>query len=261
MPIYGMVQMMYDLYADDDEDDFDTAVRKYIGEFYFKGPINELTGLDVASRVRLNNLVLQENRYNLNASPEENILFYLGGPALSTGKRFGRGMSDIAAGEVQRGIENLLPAAVTNAYKVSPIGRYQQDDGIYTRRGDPIYTDMTAGDLTAQFFGFPPAEYIARQERNLRDKRVEKAVTTERTKLLKQYYVGLRHADADAVIDTMDKIIEFNLEHPYAMIDPKAIQRSMKQHVRSSQEMFDGVSISPLMREAIRMSRMEYDFY
>ena len=261
MPIYGMVQMMYDLYADDDEDDFDTAVRKAIGEGYFKGPINELTGLDVASRVRLNNLVLQENRYNLNASPEENILFYLGGPALSTGKRFGRGMSDIAAGEVQRGIENLLPAAVTNAYKVSPIGRYQQDDGIYTRRGDPIYTDMTAGDLTAQFFGFPPAEYIARQERNLRDKRVEKAVTTERTKLLKQYYVGLRHADTDAVIDTMDKIIEFNLEHPYAMIDPKAIQRSIKQHVRSSQEMFDGVSISPLMREAIRMSRMEYDFY
>lgn len=261
MPIYGMVQMMYDLYADDDEDDFDTMVRKYIGEGYFKGPINELTGLDVASRVRLNNLVLQENRYNLNASPEENILFYLGGPALSTGKRFARGVSDIATGEVQRGIENLLPAAVTNAYKVSPIGRYQQDDGIYTRRGDPIYTDMTAGDLTAQFFGFPPAEYIARQERNLRDKRVEKAVTTERTKLLKQYYVGLRHADADAVTDTMDKIIEFNLEHPYAMIDPKAIQRSMKQHIKSSQEMFDGVSISPLMREAIRMSRMEYDFY
>lgn len=261
MPIYGMVQMMYDLYADDDEDDFDTAVRKYIGEGYFKGAINELTGLDVASRVRLNNLVLQENRYNLNASPEENVLFYLGGPALSTGKRFARGVSDIATGEVQRGIENLLPAAVTNAYKVSPIGRYQEDGGIYTRRGDPIYTDMTAGDLTAQFFGFPPAEYIARQERNLRDKRVEKAVTTERTKLLKQYYVGLRHADTDAVIDTMTKITEFNLEHPYAVIDPKSIERSMKQHVKSSQEMFDGVSISPLMREAIRMSRMEYDFY
>ena len=261
MPIYGMVQMMYDLYADDDEDDFDTAVRKYIGEGYFKGPINELTGLDVASRVRLNNLVLQENRYNLNASPEENILFYLGGPALSTGKRFARGVSDIATGEVQRGIESLLPAAVTNAYKVSPIGRYQEDGGIYTRRGDPIYTDMTAGDLTAQFFGFPPAEYIARQERNLRDKRVEKSVTTERTKLLKQYYVGLRHADTDAVIDTMTKITEFNLEHPYAVIDPKSIERSMKQHVKSSQEMFDGVSISPLMREAIRMSRMEYDFY
>ena len=261
MPIYGMVQMMYDLFAEDDEDDFDTAVRKFIGEGYFKGPINELTGVDVASRVRLNNLVLQENRYNLNASPEENILFYLGGPALSTGKRFARGVSDIATGEVQRGIENILPAAVTNAYKASPLGRYQADGGIYTRRGDPIYTDMTAGDLTAQFFGFPPAEYIARQERNLRDKRVEKAVTTERTKLLKQYYVGMRHADTDVVIDTMDKIIEFNLEHPYAVIDPKSIERSMKQHVKSSQEMFDGVSISPLMREAIRMSRMEYDFY
>jgi hypothetical protein len=261
IPIYGAIALAYNTFADEDEDDFDTVVRKAIGEFYFKGPLNELTGLDVASRVRLTGLVIQENRYNTNASPEENLLFYLGGPALSVGKRFARGVADLQEGNIERGIENMLPAAISNAYKAMPIGRYQKDDGIYTRRGDPIYADMTHGELAAQLLGFPPAEYTARQERNLRDKRIEKAVTTTRTKLLRKYYIAARAGDLDAMSDAIDEILDYNDRHPYAAIDGETLDKSMKQHIKASAEMFDGVSISPIMRDAINMSRMDYSFY
>jgi len=258
VPIYGAIQMAYDAVAGEDEDDFDTVVRKYLGELGFKGPINELTGLDVASRVRLTGLLIQENRYNSGASPIDNIMFYLGGPALSTGNRLYRGYEDIKDGELERGIENLMPASVSNAYKA--LGRYRTDGGIYTRRQDPIYADMSGGELAAQLFGLPPAEYTARQERNLRDKRVEKAVTTERTKLLRKYYVANRTGDADAALEALDQILEFNERHPYAAIVGDTVDKSMKQHMRSSLKMYDGVSISPIMQQAIEMSRREYGY-
>ena len=63
------MEIVYNLLlADDDEDDFDTMVRKSVGEEYYKGAVNLITGADVASRIRLTGLLIQENRYNRDAS-------------------------------------------------------------------------------------------------------------------------------------------------------------------------------------------------
>ena len=80
LPLYGAVSMIANAYLDDDEDDFDKIVRDYIGEGWYKGVVNQLTGADVATRIRLTGLLIQDNRYNTKPSPEEFIGFYLGGP-------------------------------------------------------------------------------------------------------------------------------------------------------------------------------------
>ena len=259
VPLYGAVQLFADLFLlDEDEDDFNTLVRKAVNETWYKGFVNELTGVDIASRIRLTGLLIQENRYNTDPSPEEWLGFYFGGPALSVGKRLVSGVENIYEGEYQRGAELLMPAGVTNAYKTT-FGRYQESGGIYTRRQDPIYADMTSGELVAQFFGFPPSEYVFRQEVNQRDKRVERTVLAERTKLLRKYYVASRMGDYDELMDVMEKISKFNGKHPTTAIDNDTINKSMKKHAETSVNMYDGVTISPLMRFAIEQSRMEYD--
>jgi hypothetical protein len=259
LPLYGAVQMIADLFLGDDEDDFNTIVRKEIGEGWYKGPLQDMLGINIADRVGLSNLVLQENRYNTDASLEENILFYLGGPALSIGKRFLRAQEDLAEGEIQRGIEGLLPAGLNNLLKASPLGRYQQDGGIYSRRGDPIYADMSTWEMMSQGIGFTPAEYTFRQEQNQRDKRVERAVLTTKTKLMRKYYVALRMGDFEEVQEVMDEIQKHNRKHPYAALSSEGMRSSIKSHQKTSSEMFNGVTINPLMRMAIQQSRMEYE--
>jgi hypothetical protein len=262
VPLYGAVAMIADLFfLDDEEDDFDTAVRKHIGEGWYKGAVTELTGVDIAGRVRLTGLLLQENRFNKDASLEENLAFYLGGPALSTANRLYRGVSDLRSGDigsVERGIESLAPAGLTNAWR-SSVGRYAREGGIRTRRGDPIYDDMTAGDFAAQALGFPPAEYTFIQERTARNKGVEKAITTKRTRLTKQFYIANRMGDHETMGEVLKDIVAHNRRHPTAAINSEQIMKSVKSHMATSAKMHNGVTINPLMKYAIMKSNMEYN--
>ena len=261
IPLYGAVQLLADLLLFDDEDDkFDEIVRKSVGQGWYKGAFTELTGINIADRVRLTGLLIQQNRYNNDPSAEESIGYYLGGPALSVGKRFGRGVKDVLDGEIQRGIESMLPAGISNMYKASPVmGRYQQDGGIYTRRGDPIYDDITGGELFTQFLGFAPTEYSRNQEINQRDKRVEGAVLKRRSGILRKYYVAMRAGDLAGVNEVREEMDDFNRDHPSARIDRETVKKSLKSHKNTSAKMYNGVTISPLMKYAIEQSRLEYD--
>ncbi len=254
IPLYGAVQMFCDFVLfDDDEDDSNEIVRAALGEGWYKGPFNQILdelgiGADVASRVRLTGLLLQENRYNPDPSAEEFIGYYIGGPALSVAKRTGRGIVDIYNGEMQRGVENLLPVGFSNAYK--SLGRYQQDGGIYSRRADAIYDDMTGGELFTQFLGFAPAEYIRIQEENQRVKRIDRSLAKQRSDLTKKYYIAARQGDWAEIGRLESEIQKFNSEHPSFEVTSDSIARSLKQHMKSSENMYNGVSLSPAMRRA-----------
>ena len=253
IPLYGAFQLMVDLLLlGDEEDDFNSIVREYVGEGWYKGAFNQVLdtleiGADVAARVRLTGLLLQENRYNPNPSAEEAVGYYIGGPALSVAKRTGRGIIDLYNGEIQRGIESIMPVGFSNMYK--SVGRYQQDGGIYTRRGDPIYDDMTGCELFAQFFGFAPAEYIRIQENNQRVKGIDIAIANKKSNITKKYYVAARQGDWDALADAKREIAKFNKAHPSFAITLDTLNRSIKQHIKTSETMYNGVTLSPAMRK------------
>ena len=259
LPLYGAVRLITNLFfLDDEEDDFDTIVRKHIGEGWYKGGITAATGLDVSTRVALTGLLLQQNRYNNDPSLEESLGFYLGGPALSVAKRLGRGVNDLYNGETERGIENLLPAGVANAYK-SSFGRYQQDGGAFTRRQDPIYDDISAGEQLFWALGVAPKEYTLRQDKAMIGKRIDTAVNKKRSDLLKKYYVASRMYDSAEMLDISTKMMDFSLRHPDAAIDRDTIERSMKKHATSSEQMYNGVSFSSLYGDTIRMMLGEFE--
>ena len=259
LPLYGAVRLITNLFfLDDEEDDFDTIVRKHIGEGWYKGGITAATGLDVSTRVALTGLLLQQNRYNNDPSIEEQLGFYFGGPALSVAKRLGRGVDDLYNGETERGIENLLPAGVANGYK-SIFGRYQQDGGAFTRRQDPIYDDISAGEQLFWALGVAPKEYTLRQDKAMIGKRIDTAVNKKRSDLLKKYYVASRMYDSAEMLDISTKMMDFSLRHPDAAIDRDTIERSMKKHATSSEQMYNGVSFSSLYGDTIRMMLGEFE--
>tara|TARA_R110002020_G_scaffold401975_1_gene612173 strand:+ start:1857 stop:8624 length:6768 start_codon:yes stop_codon:yes gene_type:complete len=252
LPLYGAVKLIANVFfLDDEEEDFDTIVRQYMGEGWYKGAITEFAGLDVASRMALTGLLIQENRFNNNPSLEETIGFYAGGPALSVANRLYRGGSDLIAGETQRGIESILPAGLSNAYRAT-FGRYAQQGGIYTRRNDPIYDDLTNGDLVALTLGIRPTEYSFRTETSGALKNIDIAVNKKRSFLNKQYYVAMSMGDYEKMMDVYDDMIKFNERHPEAAITPDSIEDSMKRHAETTENMHYGRSFSTTYGDAIR---------
>jgi hypothetical protein len=251
-----IMQLIDFFFFDDEEDDVETVVRKAIGEGFYKGPLTELLGVDLSSRIGLSGLIFQANRFNSDPSPEEDILFYFGGPAWSTVSSILRGMGDFREGEFQRGMEAILPSGFRN---VSQTLRFMEDGGILSRRGDFITDDLSFGELAAKAIGFAPAEYTRTQEMNQQTKNIDRAVNTTRTKLLRQVYIATRMGDSDERRRTMERIREFNRRHPTARIDADSLRRSMRQHMETSATMYNGITISPNMRRALEESRNEWD--
>jgi hypothetical protein len=258
MPLAREIMQLLDLFFfDEEEDDVETVVRKAIGEGFYKGPLTALLGVDLSSRIGLSGLILQANRYNHDASLEEDVFHYLGGPAWSVVSSYNRGFKDIMSGNMERGVETMLPAGVRNAYQAA--FRFPRDEGILTRRGDPIMDDLSFGELAAKFIGFAPAEYTRTQEMTQQGKRIDVAVNTKRTALLRRYYVAQRMGDYSESRQIMKRIQEFNRRHPTARIDADSFRRSMRQHMETSARMYNGVSISPNMRQAIQESDQEWN--
>ena len=185
-------------------------------------------------------------------------MHYVGGPAWSVGKRIIRGGNYLLDGEFMRGVENIMPVGFANAYKTTPmIGRYWREDGIKSLRGDVIYDDITGGEMAMQFFGFAPAAYVRIQEQKQRAAGIDRAVNEERSNLLRQYYIAGRPEirDHHRKREVRQEMREFNRKHPSFRVEWEDIERSMKQHARTTKDMQDGLSLSPAMRKALRSHR------
>ena len=252
-----IMQLIDLLFFDEEEDDVETVVRKAIGEGFYKGPLTALLGVDLSSRIGLSGLILQANRFNSDPSPEESLLYYAGGPAWSTISSVIRGIDSMKQGEIERGFESVMPSGLRNAYQA--VFRFPRDEGILTRRRDPIVDDLSFGELAAKAIGFAPAEYTRTQEMNQQTKGIDRAVNAKRTRLLRQYYVATRMGDSDERNNLMKKIRAFNNRHRTARIDGDSLRRSMRQHMETSATMYNGVTLSPNMRRVLDESRDEWD--
>ena len=255
LPIYGSVALIYDaMFGDEDEDDFDTIVQSHISQGWFRGGVNaalESFGVDIDAgvRMRLTDLILQGNKFNPNPTNEETIAGVFGGVGLSIYNRIDRGVDDLQEGNYRRGFEQLAPAALSNILK--PF-RYSGEGGIRTRRYDLVHDDLSAGEIASQVIGFAPEEYLRKQEETRRFKRVEEAINKKATSLTKKYYVAIRIGDLKTARETAKEMVEFNRRNPQFAITPDRIKTSMKGHIRTSNEMYNGVSLSKNMREYLK---------
>jgi hypothetical protein len=247
--------MIYDMFQEEYEENADEALRSYLdNDALFKGVLSEATGLDVSQRVKLTNLLVEADKFNSDPSPEETIGHYFGGPAWSVTSRAMEGFNEIMDGEIERGMESMMPGAVRNGYKA--LIRYPRDEGILTRRGDVIYDDLSSGDIITQLLGFPPTAYTRAIGETSAAKGMEDAARSKRQKLLKRLYIAMRFGDFDAADEVRDEMDEFNEEEityidPKLVITPDTIERSMRRHLTTETKMHNGVLLSPYMKAAV----------
>jgi hypothetical protein len=255
LPMFGILAAVYDLFKDDDEDDAETAARKYLGEGAFNGAVNYLTGTAVANRIGLSDLILNSTGYKEQDNKILSFLQLVGGPAYGVADRLVQGAKLIHEGEVQRGLERALPSGIANAMKSVRFAT----EGANTLRGDPISGDISAWNAGAQFFGLAPAEYTRQLEINASIKTIEKRALKERTKLLRDYYVAARVGDSEGMAEAVEGMLKFSKRHPSAAITVETIQNSMAQHMKTTQEMYHGVTLNKKLRGELLQDAAEFD--
>jgi hypothetical protein len=259
LPLFGAAAMVYNLFADDDEDDFETATRKSLGEFLYKGLFNHVTNVEIASRTGLSDLIIRDSGKQDSQTVALTMMEMLGGPVYGVASKVERGLNMIKEGNVQRGIENILPTSFGNIMK----GIRYATEGTRTLRGDPITGEVNAWNIAAQAFGFAPADYARQLEINFRLKNIDKKVNTQQSKLKRQYFIANRLGDIDGMNDAKEDLLELGKKHPGLEITSGTINdvlaRSIKAQERTTKRMVNGVAYSPKMLKEIEESLREYE--
>lgn len=254
LPMYGLAAFVSNLFKDEEELSFDEAVRLQIGELYYKGPINALTGFEISERVGLSGLLYRANRYNDDPSAEETLVQLLGGPAWSTVSGIGRGLSSMRDGEYWRGFESMLPLMVSNPLRAA---RFYFEGGVKTRGDNFIYEDLTSSELIGRALGFNSAELVRRQDRSSEMVRIGTRVQEQRTKLVERLFLARRAGDDEAARQAIEDIREFNrtvgTRFPDAVINRENITSSFDRRIDTIQDMVNGVSINPQVRDILMM--------
>ena len=256
MPLMGAIGVLYNMFADDDEDDFEAATRKFVGEGIYGGLANEMLGIDLANRISMNSLLYRAPIIDKDQSNLWTLIEQLGGPVIGVGLSIERGMGDVYEGEWYRGVESMIPAAFRNGMKSFRFAT----EGATTRRGDAITEDINPYNVAMQLAGFAPQSYIQRLEINKNERRKQTSLDSKRTKLLRRRNMAMREGDYEEVQEVDELIAEFNASIPEAFVRDELIttetkKRSFLAFLQTSRKMRGGVSFTDGMLESLE----EYD--
>jgi muramidase (phage lysozyme) len=260
LPLFGLLSMIYNAFKDDEDDDFGTLTRNYIGEFYYKGPIEYFTNLSVASRMSINDMIVRTANEKAEATTfAQQMAEVIGGAAFSVGERVERGLDLIREGHTERGIEMMLPVFAANMFKAVRYGL----EGTNTLRGDPITGDVSLGNVAAQFIGIAPADYTRQMEENARLKGMHDKVIRKASNLKRKYYIADRAGDLEAKDEAREQLIELGEKHPGLEISRgnvgSSLRRSMKAQQAATKEMRHGIRYSKKMLKEIQEKEREWE--
>ena len=260
IPMFGLASMVYSLFCDEDDDDLDTVTRKSLGEFAYKGPLEYMTGLSIAGRITLNDLVFRDVKGGGGSQTfTQQMLSGIGGPVFGVADKIQRGFSKIDEGHIERGIEDILPSALANPLKAY---RYATQ-GANTLRGDPINNDISAWNVAAQAFGFAPAEYTRQLEKNADIKGKEQYALTTATKLRSKFALAKRMGDNEGANEYKKELLELGHKHPGLKINThtinEALAKTLKGSKQASQESRHGVRYAKKMLGEVKQEEDEWE--
>jgi hypothetical protein len=240
-PIYGLLEMILDsLFFWDDDDETKDIVRKSLPDVLSRGLIEGVTDMSVTDRLRLNNLVLQENRFaKTDESLEEIIGRYAGGPALSTFGRMLRAIPFFQEGEVRRGLENFVPAGIANLSKAE---RDFSEGAVKTKKGAIIQEDYGLLDTAYKVIGFQSAQLAKIQNVNRYKKRIDTEINSQRSRLMSKFNDAIFSGEGD-LGKVLADIIEFNNEHPFDPITVDSMQKSNKSYTKRILQQRQGLTV------------------
>ena len=246
LPGYGAANVLANFLAGDDDEPFDLDewLDDSIGTVMTNGAVNQITGLDIASRTGFENTLWRDDPKRL--ADVGYISFALEkflGPSFSTAQNFEEGIKEMSRGQTERGMEKLVPAFVRGPLKA---WRYMTE-GALDKDGAPIIDDVNGWNQFMQIMGFSPAELAEQYSRTSARKKMEQGILHRRTALLESAYLATVNGDDDAMDHVMELIDKFNDKNPEAgiAITQETLNKSFMTRERNIMNSVGGMNFNP----------------
>ena len=256
MPLYGAAETfsetMNAMFGDEDEPyDFDESVKDLFGELGYKGPLNKILDTDIAARTGFSNLIWRDDARRVQEIGIPGYILETAlGPSYSYAKNIGRGVEDMANGEIYRGIEQTLPAFARNGMKAA---RYATE-GARTRGGAELVDDLNAYNSFMQIFGFTNEDLSNAYERNNAMKQGERKILRRRTGLLTAAFLARDTGDREMIAEVRKEIRKYNSTGVGKLnrITPSTLNSSYKARKESIESSVNGITLSKKYKEYLR---------
>jgi len=253
MPLYGAVEFLANLLMGDDDEpyDFNAYVNSKFGETGRKGLLNQMIGVDVASRTGFNGLIWREDPRRMS---EVGVLTYgleqALGPSYAAFVNMGRGIKLFKEGEYQRSVEAFSPSFIRNGLKAMRIA----EEGVRSKDGTPIVEDVSKYNVMMQAVGFNSAEAAEARERAGFDYKIQKGLLNRRTALLDQYYAAWQENDEQGMQEALDSIAKFNEKNPQRglRIKGSTLIKSIKGRTTRQEMSVDGLYMPMPIRNRVQ---------
>ena len=236
--------------ADDEIEDEEENFKQEYGSLAMRGPINQIFGVDMASRTGFSGMFWRDDprrvdEIGLELFAVEQFL----GPFYASIRTRADAIRDFYDGEIQRGMEKMLPLFARNIAKTY---RYFTE-GVETKDGKKIVDDLNEYETFMQFFGFTPTKISEARERAGARKEIVKRVMDRRQSLLRNAYVLWSQGDEEGYYNALSDISKWNKTRTAAefnaTINWDELEQSFKTRSRNAEEALDGVSIPKRYRE------------
>jgi hypothetical protein len=256
--VMGILNAIAASFGDEDEPwETETELRAFLvdmlgpdaAETLLNGPVNQITGADVASRVSLSQLWFRDADRELEGrGMYYHLLEQAAGPMGGVLKNVIAGKALIDEGHTWRGVETMLPSALKAMVKAA---RFEVQ-GANTLRGDALVEDVSLRQTLLQLGGFTPAELAETYARNNAAKRYEQHLLKRRARLLDAYALATRAGDAEGRAEVGRQIREWNRKVPELAITPRTLARSMASRLAWSARAEAGIVLNQKVAERVR---------
>lgn len=243
-----------------EDEDWETELRKALrslgGEpletLVFRGTVNLTTGIDLSSRISLDDLILRDSDRDLEGADAKGALLeQLAGPVVGYGVNALYTVPELWSQDQEwRAVEKLAPKFARDLMQTLRFG----SEGVLTLKGSPIverdflgmpYSDeLNLWNLFWKANGFGAEKLTRQYAANNEFVNYKLRVQASREKALNRLFVATVEGDAQAIKDAKAAIVEWNQDHPKAKpINEQSMKRSLAARLRARKENDKGVRV------------------
>jgi N12 class adenine-specific DNA methylase len=248
LPLYSVIAGIFNTMLDDEDDpfDFDDAVREVLAEaigdtaasVIMSGAPGTALDVDLTNRVGMNNLWFRDPEADVEG--EAAVQYYAEqvlGPMYGILAGWGKAASLAREGHTGRAWEAAVPKFARDWFKSVRFA----DEGILTKRGDPIIDEVSPWQIALTANGFTSLEVSDQYRVNNALSGAQRRLRDRRQLLLNRYALARRLSDQMAVNEVLAEIERFNDAQPTLKISAADRVKSLKQRKRLSDRAVNGV--------------------
>jgi hypothetical protein len=215
-----------------------------------RGPVSWATDIDFHNRTKLDQLWFRELKAG-KSEPEalKEFIINMMGPSVGLAVNASEALRRINDGDVQRGVEMLLPAGLrgfATAMRMNEEGvRNLKDDKVIPR------DKLSAQEIAIAATGFSPTKVATTQEDAAQARAELDKIQAERTRVLTLFKDLNKKFTPSRRDEAVRALKEFNRKNPMVGLDADTIINAVEGEIEASAMSVRGIRVSEKLRPAL----------